>query len=125
MVLAGGFAVTGCGGERTSSGSRPVTTARVRILSPTPNEVTATDLVVRIELVGGRVVRGAADGPLSPTRGHLHLTLDGRQVEPASSTRETLRDVAPGRHALEAEFVAEDHAPFANRPVAVVLFEVR
>ena len=30
-----------------------------------------------------------------------------------------------GAHTLEAEFVASDHLPFANRVVAAVTFDVR
>jgi hypothetical protein len=33
--------------------------------------------------------------------------------------------MSPGRHTVVAEFVAADHAPFANRVVAAVSFDVR
>ena len=38
--------------------------------------------------------------------------------------RQTIPDVAPGRHRLTVEFVASDHAPFDPRVVEVVAFEV-
>jgi hypothetical protein len=34
-----------------------------------------------------------------------------------------LRDVSPGPHTLQAEFVAADHAPFDPRVTAAVRFE--
>ena len=125
VALTAGFTVTGCGGKRsTPFEQRPATAARVRILAPTPSQVTPSDVTVRVELIGGRVVEDSRR-EVAPSEGHLHLTLDGKQVSPASGTRETLRGVGRGQHALEAEFVAVDHAPFSNRPKAVVLFEVR
>ena len=38
---------------------------------------------------------------------------------------EPLPTLSPGVHTVEAEFVASDHLPFANRVVAAVTFSVR
>jgi hypothetical protein len=54
----------------------------------------------------------------------VHVTLDGKLVSMAYETEQVL-PVAPGQHAIEAEFVAVDHAPFTNRPKSAVLFEVK
>jgi hypothetical protein len=40
----------------------------------------------------------------------------------AYQTTQQLPPQSPGQHALRAEFVATDHLPFSNRPIAAVLF---
>ena len=60
---------------------------------------------------------------LVPDTGHIHLYLDGHLE---SVTGVTARiSVPPGRHTLEAEFVALDHLPFRPRVTATVTFDVR
>jgi hypothetical protein len=131
LVLALIVTAAGCGGSTKSSSSttttaatRPATTATIQIVSPTPNQVSPPDVVVKVELTGGTVVQRTT-GPLTPTEGHVHLTLDGKLVSMAYETEQVLPKVAPGQHAIEAEFVAVDHAPFSNRPKSAVLFEVK
>ena len=34
-------------------------------------------------------------------------------------------NLKPGKHTIQAEFVASDHLPFSNRVVAAVTFEVK
>ena len=131
LVLALAVTGAGCGGGDSSSSSttttakaRPSTTAQIRIVAPTPNQVSPADVVVRIELIGGKVVERTT-GELTPDEGHVHVTLDGKLVSMAYETEQVLPGVAPGKHAIEAEFVAVDHAPFTNRPKSAVLFEVK
>jgi len=64
-------------------------------------------------------------GKLSPDRGHIHLSVDGQLVAMPLRLDERLPTLSPGPHTVEAEFVASDHLPFANRVVAAVTFSVR
>ena len=124
VVFAVIFTAAGCGGgDSTTNAVRPATTARIRILTPTPNQVSPSDVVVRVELIGGRVVERTS-GELTPGEGHLRVSLDGEVVSTTFEEEQVLRRVAPGPHALEVEFVAVDQGQFANRPRSVVLFEV-
>jgi hypothetical protein len=79
---------------------------------------------LQLDLVGATVV-AATTGPLRPDEGHIHVSLDGRLVSMAYGTTQPLHGLTPGSHSVRAEFVATDHAPFRNRVVAAVLFEVR
>jgi len=121
-----------CGsGSGSGSGSggashRPSTQARLSILSPTPNEVTGPDPVVTMELVGARVVApSVVRGALRGDEGHIHVSLDGKLISMTTGLRLDLHSLSPGPHAVQAEFVADDHLPFANRIVAAVLFTVQ
>jgi hypothetical protein len=115
--------VAGCGGGSGSSrrAARPTTPARLQILAPTPNETTGPKVTVKLDLMGARVVPQTT-GPLHPDEGHIHVSLDGKLVSMAYGTEQDLPDLTPGPHSLQAEFVATDHAPFANHVVAAVLF---
>ena len=64
-------------------------------------------------------------GQLSGDRGHIHLSIDGQLIAMPLRLDERLPDLPPGPHTVEAEFVASDHLPFANRVVAAVTFRVR
>jgi hypothetical protein len=95
----------------------------MQIVEPTPNEVTGPDFTVQIDVLGGKVVQGTA-GELTPTEGHVHLTLDGKPYVMSYGDTHAFENVTPGPHSLQAEFVAKDHAPFTNRPRAFVRFSV-
>jgi hypothetical protein len=131
LVLTIAVTAAGCGGGDSSSSTtttaakqRPTTTATIQIVAPTPNQVSPSDVVLKIELTGGRVVQRTT-GALTPDEGHVHVTLDGKLISMAYETEQVLPAISPGQHAIEAEFVAVDHAPFTNRPKAAVLFEVK
>jgi hypothetical protein len=112
-------------GARPALG-RPSTTARLEIVSPSPDEVIRGDpasVRVELQLEGGKIV------PISSLRlvaneGHIHLYLDGSLVSMTASLDATV-EAPPGQHQLLAEFVAIDHAPFQPRVQAMVTFSVR
>jgi hypothetical protein len=126
LILASAITVTGCGGKSTKTvtkGTRPTTAAKLTILEPTANEVTGTKVTLKLALTGATVVNRTS-GALSPTEGHIHVSVDNQLVSMAFGTPQDL-NLTPGNHSVSAEFVATDHAPFANRVVAVVLFTVK
>jgi hypothetical protein len=125
VVLVSAVALGACGDDPAPSASRPSTTARLEIVKPTPNETTAPTFTLSLNLIGAKVVpEEQTTGPLRPDEGHIHVTLDGKLISMAYGTSQELKDLAPGPHALQAEFVAVDHAPFSNRVVAAVAFNV-
>ena len=69
--------------------------------------------------------RTQTGGPLRPDRGHIHVLVDGNLVSMPVQLRDRLPILTPGVHTVQAEFVASDHLPFANRVVAAVTFDVR
>jgi hypothetical protein len=106
----------------TSPSGRPTTPARLSIVAPEPHAVVpGTDVVVRVQLAGARVVASSGAGDaLRPDRGHVHLYVDGQPTLMSYSLEATIPRLAPGPHTIRAEFVATDHAPFANPVVAAV-----
>jgi len=106
------------------AGPRPKSTATVVIVSPTPGErIAGTTLHVRIQLTGATIVpQTSAD--LSPDRGHIHLSVDGKVVSMSYGVEQDVT-VAPGTHLLTAEFVATDHFPFNPRVLKTVTFDVQ
>ena len=127
LLLAGVVTLGGCGGgtksPSTSTAGRPTTPAEVKISQPTPNATTGPDITVVVDLIGARVV-DRTTGPLTPTEGHIHLSVDRKLVSMAYKTTQDLTGLTPGPHTLQTEFVAVDHAPFRNRPSAGVVFTV-
>ena len=72
--------------------------ARVKILSPTPEQVFAGDKVpLKFALTKGK--RGA----------HVHAYIDGELIGMFESQQGTLNGITPGRHTLELRVVAGDH----------------
>lgn len=125
VLLAGTVTLSGCGAGKSSSssGKRPTTPVRVQITKPTPNQVVVgMTTTLEINVIGGTVV-DRTTGPLTPTEGHIHVTLDGRLVSMAYQTTQDLNGLTPGTHTVTAEFVAVDHQPFQNRPTAAVIFQ--
>lgn len=124
-LFAAAIVLGACGGGSGASGSsRPTTTARVQIVQPGPNDVSGPTVHLVVNLIGAQVVQ-ANSGPIRPDQGHIHVSLDGQLVSMAYGTTQDLPNVAPGQHSIQAEFVAIDHQPFANRVVASVLFTVK
>ena len=80
-------------------------------------------LHVRIRLTGGEIVPQTST-QLSPDKGHIHLSLDGKVVSMSYGVEQDIR-VTPGVHLLTAEFVATDHFPFNPRLISTVTFTVQ
>jgi hypothetical protein len=54
----------------------------------------------------------------------VHLSLDGTLVSMTYGLVQevSVQGLAPGRHTLQAEFVANDHGPFDPRVTSTVVF---
>jgi hypothetical protein len=106
-------------------GARPRSTATLAIEQPENGaSVSGGQLNVIVNLTGGTIVPAASTN-LTPSTGHLHLSIDGRLVSMTYGTVQILNiaNLAPGTHTLTAEFVAADHAPFNPRVVATATFK--
>jgi hypothetical protein len=125
LLLTG---MTACGSDKKSSApslpERPLTNARIQIVSPTPNQETGPDVTVQVKLIGAKEVPQVS-GPLKPDEGHIHVSLDGTVVAMAYGDSQTLKGLTPGQHSVQVDFVAVDHVPFKNRVTAAVLFTVK
>ena len=122
LVLA--FVVPSRLGTKIAS-VRPSTSAEITIISPRPHQVLRGNpaaIRVRLRLTGARIVAQTATH-LSPDKGHIHLYLDGMLAAMAYATSTTIY-ASPGRHRLEAQFVAVDHGPFRPPVTASVTFRV-
>ncbi len=118
-----GSAATVCS---SSSPGRPHTAARLQILTPAPNAVTGSDVDLRLRLRNARVAPASqVGGAIRPDRGHIHVSVDGQVTQMLYGVVQQVPGLSPGPHTIQAEFVASDHAPFANRVVAAVTFTVR
>jgi hypothetical protein len=120
VLMAMTVLATACSG----SSGRPTTKAQLTIESPTPNQVVGPDFTLKLNLVGATVVP-FTKGKLRGDQGHIHVSVDKQLISMALTTTQDLHGIKPGRHALQAEFVASDHLPFKNRVVAVTLFVVQ
>jgi hypothetical protein len=104
---------------------RPSSTARVQILSPTPDQVfhgQPAAIPLDIKVIGGNIVPTTSTH-LVPDEGHIHVFVDGAIVLMGYATTGRIW-VDPGEHVLEAEFVALDHGPFSPRVETSVRFRV-
>jgi hypothetical protein len=79
-----------------------------------------------VQLAGAHLVPPTqVGGALRPDEGHIHVLVDGQLVAMPLALTYRVSNLAPGSHTIEAEFVATDHVPFANRVVAAVTFQVQ
>jgi hypothetical protein len=125
VLAAAALSLVACGGDDSSSGPRPSTTARLEIVQPTPDATMPPSFKLELRLIGAQVVPAEkTTGPLKGDEGHIHVTLDGKLISMAYGTTQDLTNLAAGPHNLQAEFVAVDHAPFANRVIVGVAFAV-
>lgn len=107
--------------SQPAPGPRPRSTAKLAILYPTPgSEVTGNTVPVRIRLEGAAVVPQTSLN-LTPGKGHIHVSVDGKVVSMLYGTEQDV-PVTPGPHLMQAEFVAMDHFPFNPRVITVVTF---
>jgi hypothetical protein len=108
-----------------ASGPRPASTATIAIVRPTQGQAAGGDeLEVVMTLTGGRIIDTATTN-LQPDTGHIHLSIDGTLVSMTYGLVQLvpIQSLAPGKHLLEAEFVAADHGPFDPRVTSSVQFE--
>jgi hypothetical protein len=109
----------------TYSSARPRSPATLTIVSPRPNEVVTGDRMrVDLLLEGGRLT-DTTTTRVTPTTGHLHVSIDGQLLSMTSATdaRVDISELADGEHLLEADFVAADHGPFRPPVTASVPFD--
>ena len=123
-VMVGGALLTPTFVKSEPSKERPETRARVAIVSPQPGASVGRDVQIRAELIDGKLA--PMDAPIPSTlpsdRGHIHFYVDDVvRMVPGLVDRVEL---SPGQHTVRAEYVAVDHAPFRNPPVAAVAFTV-
>jgi hypothetical protein len=109
-----------------SSSGRPHTPATLQILRPEPNATTGSNVDLHLLLHHAKVVPASqVGGAIRPDRGHIHVSVDGQITQMFYGVVQQVPNLAPGTHTIQAEFVASDHAPFANRVVAAVTFTVK
>jgi len=131
LVVALAFGLAACSSSPSPSSSttvpasaRPSSTGVLTILSPQPGDViTGTSVDVKLQLTGATITKVVSTN-LKPDEGHIHLKLDGTTITLLGSLEETVPNLTPGDHVIEAEFVASDHGPFNPRVVAQVTFTV-
>jgi hypothetical protein len=125
LALVVVLAACGSSGGGTAGADRPHTPATLEIVDPTPNATTGADTTVRLALAHATLAPGTQiSGGAQPRTGHIHLSVDGQLYSMTDSLTQEIRALTPGVHTVQAEFVAADHLPFANRVVAAVSFEV-
>jgi len=135
LIVAAAFVLTACGssddggsgatGATAPSSDRPSSTAKLSIVMPKVGEVVhGSSVDLRVKLRGARIVPATSTN-IVPDEGHLHVLLDDTLVSMTQGIEQTIRNVTPGPHRIQVEFVASDHAPFEPRVVAVVAFEVK
>src|SRR5215213_6409837 len=129
LVTVGLAAVLGACSSASSSSStsaRPTTPARLRILAPAPGAVVGPRPTLRLELTGARLATAAVSGAdLLTDEGFVHVYVDNKLVSVLYGLTQKLPMLDAGTHSLRVEFVAADHAPFANQVVAATQFKVK
>ena len=125
VLLLVAVTLSGAGCASSTPAARPETPATLQIRTPEPNATVGPNVDVRVVLRHAHLVPSMQiGGTVRPREGHLHFSVDGRIVAMTNRLSEPLRDLTPGEHTVEVEFVAADHLPFANHVVAAVSFQV-
>ncbi len=125
LAVAVLLTAAGCGAPSTTKTiTRPHTDAQLQIVAPTPNEVTGPNIDVRFA-VEGATVSLPSKTKVVPNEGHIHVSIDGKLIVMAYGTSTEVHDLSPGLHTLQAQFVANDHLPFADPVNAAVIFTVK
>ncbi len=103
-------------------GHRPSTPVKITLVAPTSGEIVhGTTLVVRVSITGG-VVTQVTTADITPTKGHVHLYLNNQLIFMSYTLSQPIT-VKPGlEYSMYAEFVAQDHFPFAPRDVTPTVF---
>jgi hypothetical protein len=117
LVLAAGCGGKGSSAQPSSSPPAPrlQSTGKISIIEPTPGKVVnGGSMHVKLTVEGATILDNPNVVQPKPDEGHIHLSLDGKVVSMTYGTEQDIA-VTPGRHLLEAEFVAGDHLPFSPR----------
>lgn len=128
VVLLGLFAIASPFvfqfGAPQQASARIASPATVEIVQPAAGAVVRGEfLELRLEVEGARLVDTESSN-LRPDRGHLHLSIDGRQYQMTirQSQRIDVGDLEPGQHLLQIELAATDHGSFKPPVRAVASF---
>jgi hypothetical protein len=109
-----------------STATRAATPARLEILAPRQGAVVGPQPTLRLKLTGARLATAAASGTNVPTdQGFVHVYVDDKLVAVLYSLTQKLPTLDPGPHTARVEFVALDHAPFANTVTDSTRFTVK
>src|SRR5438105_5493219 len=109
LLAAAGCSKSAGSGQKPQA--RPSTTAQIAIVSPAGGAtVPAPTLHVVLTLTGATLVPPGTTTGVSPSTGHIHLSLDGQIMSMTSGLTQDV-PVTAGTHLLQAEFVANDHLP--------------
>jgi hypothetical protein len=125
LVLAIAATSFSCAKDEKAQADRPSSTATITIVAP--EAAAALDgktLKVRLELDGGHIVKQVTTKNLTPDEGHVHVSVDGELLTQTFGLSQKLKMPKPGKHLLQAEFVAKDHGPFSPRVLNAVNFTV-
>jgi hypothetical protein len=122
LVACGGG--SGAKPSNTPTTTRPASTGKVTILSPTPNQVIhGTVLHVKLKLTGAHLVP-VASANITPDTGHIHVSIDGKIKSLLAGLSYDATGLTPGTHLLTVEFVAADHGFFNPRVLVSQTFVV-
>ena len=115
-----------CGSSGSSKPKQPTSDAQLEIVAPTVGAVVkGPDVRFAAKLTGGEIVPASqTTGPLRGDQGHIHVSVDNQLITMAYNSTTTLHGLTKGPHTIEAEYVATNHLPFANRILASVTFTV-
>jgi hypothetical protein len=98
--------------------------AVVKIVEPKNGATVPAKGTIEVSL-SGATLTDVTSQDITPTEGHLHVSIDDELISMTSGLTQALPDLEPGRHTLRVEFVALDHLPFDPRVVTQAVFEVR
>lgn len=106
--------------------TRPATPARLEIIAPASGAVVEPHATLRVKLSGAKLTTTPLSGGALPIdQGFVHLYVDDKLVSVLYGLTQKLPTLDAGAHTLRVEFVAADHAPFANQVVATTQFSVQ
>lgn len=115
----------GSAGPASAPSPRPSSPAQLQIVTPTNGQVVHGSTVpLKITLTGAKIVQPSTTN-ISPTKGHIHVQLDGKLVSMNYGLDQPLKNVSSGTHTLHVEFVASDHQPFDPRVFQEIAFTVK
>jgi len=109
-----------------STATRPATPARLEILAPRGGAVVGPNPTLRLKLSGAWLATAAVSGANVPAdEGFVHVYVDDKLVSVLYRLTQKLPTLDPGPHTVRVEFIALDHAPFANQVTDSTRFSVK